>query len=74
MIWFTEGLDGSEDTVFSVSQPGLGKVCKYIAEQEKHHQVRTWDKELKDLVDKYGLKWIDWVDEEFAGPGEDRNC
>jgi hypothetical protein len=32
-------------------------VAKYIANQEQHHQKRSFAAELKMLVEKYGLKW-----------------
>ena len=42
---------------FAVSQSNLEAVCRYIASQEKHHRVRTFDDELKEFVQRHGLKW-----------------
>ncbi len=43
--------------VFSVSHSGVGEVAKYIAQQEQHHRKRSFTDELKQLVERYGLKW-----------------
>jgi hypothetical protein len=32
-------------------------VAKYIANQEEHHQKRTYVKEYEMFVKKYGLEW-----------------
>jgi len=45
--------------VFSVSHSGMGEVAKYIAQQEEHHRKRDFSEELKILVERYGLKWLD---------------
>jgi putative transposase len=42
---------------FSVSHSGVEDVSAYIADQEVHHRKRTFDEELKILVQKYGLNW-----------------
>jgi REP-associated tyrosine transposase len=42
---------------FAVSQSNLEAVCRYIASQEKHHCVRTFDDEPKEFVQRHGLKW-----------------
>jgi REP element-mobilizing transposase RayT len=43
---------------FSVSESNLQHVSKYIATQEEHHRVRTFGDELKEFVDRQGLRWI----------------
>jgi len=42
---------------FSVSHSGVEEVGAYIANQETHHQKRSFAEELKLLVEKYGLQW-----------------
>jgi putative transposase len=42
---------------FSVSQSGLDEVCAYIANQEAHHQKKTFAEELRQFVERYGLTW-----------------
>lgn len=46
---------------FSVSESNLNQVAAYIARQEEHHRVRTFAEELKELIDRHGLKWRDEV-------------
>ena len=43
--------------IFSVSHSLVGEVAKYIAEQEEHHQKRSFSEELQMFVERYGLKW-----------------
>jgi putative transposase len=43
---------------FSVSESNLQHVSKYIATQEEHHRVRTFAEELKEFVDRHGLRWV----------------
>jgi len=38
--------------VFSVSHSGIGKVAKYIAEQEEHHRKRSYADELTLFVER----------------------
>jgi REP element-mobilizing transposase RayT len=42
---------------FSVSESNVESVAKYIASQEEHHRVRTFSEELKEFIDRHGLKW-----------------
>ena len=46
---------------FSVSESKLQSVCTYIAGQEAHHRVRTYSEELRELMERHGLKWHDDV-------------
>jgi REP element-mobilizing transposase RayT len=41
---------------FSVSHSGVDEVCGYIAKQEEHHRKRPFAEELKQLVERYGLR------------------
>jgi len=43
--------------IFSVSHSLVGEVAKYIAEQEEHHQKRSFSEELQMFVERYGPKW-----------------
>jgi putative transposase len=42
---------------FSVSQSNVHQVARYIANQQEHHRVRTFAEELKEFVDRHGLRW-----------------
>ena len=42
---------------FSVSHSGVEECGAYIADQEEHHRKKTFAEELKQLVERYGLKW-----------------
>ena len=42
---------------FSVSHSAVDAVCAYIANQEEHHRKKTFAEELKQFVERYGLKW-----------------
>jgi len=44
---------------FSVSHSDVGRVAKYIADQEGHHRKRTFEDEYQLFVKKYGLEWRD---------------
>jgi putative transposase len=44
---------------FSVSHSDVDRVCKYIAGQEEHHRLKTFDEEYKRFVEVYGLMWRD---------------
>ena len=44
---------------FSVSHSAVDEVAGYIAHQEEHHRKKTFIEELRQLVDRYGLKWHD---------------
>ena len=45
--------------VFSVSHSGVAEVARYIATQEEHHKNRSFSDELKLLVERYELKWLE---------------
>jgi putative transposase len=42
---------------FSVSESNVKTVAAYIAEQEQHHQIRTFAEELKQFIERHGLHW-----------------
>ena len=42
---------------FSVSHSDVGRVARYIAKQEEHHQKRTYSEEYEMFVRRYGLEW-----------------
>ena len=42
---------------FAVSESNLDAVCRYIASQEQHHRIRTFNDELKEFIERHGLKW-----------------
>jgi len=44
---------------FSVSHSNLDLVARYIAEQEEHHRQRTFADELREFIDRHGLRWHD---------------
>lgn len=44
---------------FSVSHSDVGRVAKYIANQESHHRKRTFEDEYQLFVERYGLQWRD---------------
>jgi len=44
---------------FSVSQSNVDQVAGYIANQEEHHRVRTFEEELREFIDRHGLRWRD---------------
>jgi REP element-mobilizing transposase RayT len=44
---------------FSVSESNVDQVARYIAYQEEHHRIRTFGEELREFVDRHGLKWRD---------------
>ena len=44
---------------FSVSESNVDQVARYIAQQEEHHRVRTFAAELREFIDRHGLKWKD---------------
>lgn len=43
--------------VFSVSQSNVDQVAGYIADQEEHHRIRTFAEELREFIDRHGLRW-----------------
>ena len=44
---------------FSVSHSNVDSVARYIAEQEEHHRQRTFTDELREFIDRHGLRWHD---------------
>ena len=42
---------------FSVSHSGVEEVGAYIANQEAHHQKKSFAEELKQLIERHGLQW-----------------
>ena len=43
--------------VFSVSQSNVEPVSEYIANQDEHHRQRTFQDELRILLQKHGIEW-----------------
>jgi putative transposase len=43
--------------VFSVSFSHLEKVTEYIARQEEHHRVRSFQDELRAMLAKHRIEW-----------------
>ena len=43
----------------SVSESNVDQVARYIAQQEEHHRVRSFAEELKEFIDRHGLRWED---------------
>ena len=35
----------------------VAQVAAYIAAQEQHHRVRTFADELKEFIERHGLRW-----------------
>ena len=42
---------------FSVSQSSVEKVTTYIAEQEEHHRVKSFQDEFRAMLTKHGITW-----------------
>ena len=42
---------------FSLSHSDVGRVARYIANQEEHHRKRTYAEECEIFVKRYGLEW-----------------
>jgi putative transposase len=42
---------------FSVSESNVARVAAYIAGQEDHHRLRTFDDELREFIKRHGLRW-----------------
>lgn len=42
---------------FSISPSHVEPLRMYIANQEEHHRVRTFQEEFRELLRKYGLEW-----------------
>jgi putative transposase len=46
---------------FSVSVSGVEATVSYIENQDKHHQRKTFQEELKSILDKHGIAYEDWM-------------
>jgi len=44
---------------FSVSHSHADQVANYIANQERHHQKKTFNQEFEAFVERYGLEWFE---------------
>jgi putative transposase len=44
-------------SVFAVSASMLEPVAQYIERQERHHEKKTFDQELRELLEKHGVKY-----------------
>ena len=44
---------------FSVSHSDVGRVARYIANQEEHHKRKSFAQEYEQFVKRYGLHWRD---------------
>ena len=42
---------------FSISESNVKRVAEYIAAQEEHHRVRAFSDELREFVQRHGLRW-----------------
>lgn len=42
---------------FSVSQSHVGRVCKYIENQERHHRRRSFEDEYREFLKKYEIQF-----------------
>jgi REP element-mobilizing transposase RayT len=42
---------------FSLGQSQLPSLIRYIDDQEKHHRIRNFEDELRDLLEKYGAAY-----------------
>ena len=50
-LWWQTGYGA-----FTVSHSAVARVRKYIAEQEEHHQKRSFEDEFRLLLRKHGLE------------------
>jgi putative transposase len=44
---------------FSVSHSNVDLVGRYIADQEEHHRVKTFADEVREFIERHGLRWQD---------------
>ena len=44
-------------SIFTVSVSKVASVRQYIAKQEEHHRRRTFDEELRELLEKHGVQY-----------------
>jgi putative transposase len=52
---------------FSYSKSHVDRVCKYILDQERHHQKQTFKHEYVGLLDKFEVDYedrflFDWIE------------
>ena len=43
--------------IFSVSASNVEAVRTYIAKQEEHHRIRSFQDEYRDFLRKHGMEW-----------------
>ena len=60
---------------FSYSQKHIDRVCKYIQNQESHHQMKTFREEYIDFIKEYKIEYEDrylfeFFDEVYSTPTE----
>jgi REP element-mobilizing transposase RayT len=58
---------------FSVSQSAVETVAQYIAGQEEHHRLKTFEEEYAKFVEAYGLKWKREETVETVSSSRERN-
>ena len=46
---------------FSLSVSGVEATVAYIENQAEHHQRKTFQEELKAILDKHGIAYEDWM-------------
>ena len=44
-------------STFTVSASMMEAVRRYIAAQEEHHRQRTFEQELRELLEKHGVQY-----------------
>ena len=52
---------------FSYGRSQIGRVCRYIENQEKHHRKQTFKNEYTGLLNRFGIPFqekhlFDWID------------
>jgi len=57
--WFVTGEFGWQNGygAFSYSQSQIDSVVKYIKNQEKHHEKRSFLEEYKKILDEWGIEY-----------------
>jgi hypothetical protein len=48
--------------VFSVSQSNVARVIRYVASQEEHHRIVSFQDEFRLFLKRHGIEW----DERYA--------
>jgi REP element-mobilizing transposase RayT len=59
---------------FSVSQSAVGAVSAYIARQEEHHRKKPFAEEMRQFVERYGLRWNEGETAEAVSTTSDAPC